>query len=177
MFALWQKGSPHAKLCGEVEISGLPIKCWQLRWFFIDCNITYWNGPPTTEGLTLTLWLIYSNAAIHIMAFEKCWKRLWTHFAHLFIICGSSRISEHTELKICVPNLHRKRYIDEWCNTGVLTSCHYKGFRMFRVRIWYPLQSDTSPPLSSELVLVWFTNSCTYFEPLFEINIKKSHSM
>ena len=74
--------------------------------------------------------------------------------------------------------MHRKRYILMSGAIMVFWPVVMIGvFRMFGVRIWSPLQADASPLLSSELVLVWFTIDCTYFEPSFEINIEKRHSM
>ena len=148
MSALCKKGSPHAKPCGEVEIFGLPIKCWKLRWFFINCNKSWWDDPSTNEECILTARLIYNNVFAWFFVLNRVENDFEHNFSHPFKFCGSPRISYHTESKIFVPNLHRTQFInDEWCNNDVVISCHYRIFFMFRVRIWSPLQADASPTI------------------------------
>ena len=90
---LCKKGSPHAKPCGEVEIFGLPIKCWKLRWLFINCNKSWWDYPSTTEECIQTVWLMYNNAFAWFFVLNHVENDFEHNFFHPFKFRGSPRIS------------------------------------------------------------------------------------
>ena len=100
--ALCIKDSPHENPCGEVEILGLPMKCWKLRWIHIDCSKTWWDDQPTTDECILTVWLTYNTASTLNFCVALCWKLFWTQvFPPSHALCITLYLLTHRAENFC----------------------------------------------------------------------------